>query len=319
MKSVPNNLSMAQRIARALPALTHSHRKMADYVLDHPFQVATMAIDEWATTLGVSAATANRFARALGFTGYPQFRAALFSDFESTLAPVVKLRSRLESPATALDVFVSSLSNIQRNIGLTQQTLDAHSCEQAVNTILRAKRICIIGFGASSWLGGLLQRGLDSHCTDVQLLANVEGSSFAARTLSRLQPTDLLIAIAFPRYSAETVFLAQRAWDTGIPVLALTDRATSPLAPLAAVSLYIHAESEYFSNCEASTLALIEALCSAVAHRTQGSIKAATQLAESVLPWIHGNHQSHLRSTRESGANAARKRPASKRTSEKEK
>ena len=296
MKPASDNPSMAQRIARTLPSLTRSHRKMADYVLSHPFKVATMAIDELATALGVSVATANRFARALGFDGYPQFRAALVLGFESALAPVEKLRSRVESPATAADVFMDSLSNIQRNISLTQQSLDAHTCEQAVNAVLSAKRIGIIGFGASTWLGGLLQRGLDPLCGNVQLLATIEGSSAAARVISRLQTSDLLIAIGFPRYAADTVFLAQRACEAGVPVLALTDRVTSPLARLATVSLYVHTESHYFSNCEASALALVEALCSAVAHRTQGSIKAATELAESLLPWIYGNPDSALRS-----------------------
>ena len=287
---------MAQRIARALPDLTRSHRKMADYVLDRPLQVATMAIDELAAALDVSVATANRFARALGFDGYPQFRAALVLGFESALAPVKKLRSQLESPATAVDVFIGSLSNIQRNISLTQKSLDAHTCEQAVSAILDAKRIGIIGFGASTWLGGLLQRGLDPYCGDVHLLATVEGASSSARAVSRLEATDLLIAIGFPRYATDTVFLTQRARDAGVPVLALTDRVTSPLAQLATVSLYASTESEYFSNCEAGALALIEALCSAVAHRSQGSIEAATQLTESLLPWIYDNSRSDMRS-----------------------
>lgn len=295
MSTFPGNPSMAQRIARVLPTLTRSHRQVADYVLAHPLQAATMPIDELATTVGVSVATANRFARALEFDGYPQFRAALVLGFETMLAPVEKLRSTLEHPATVAGVFASTLAETQRNIELTRQSLDAHSCEQAVEAILKARRIYIVGYGASSWLGGLLQRSLDPYCDDVQLLASIEGSSYGARALTRLQPSDLLIAIAYPRYVADTVLLAQRARDAGVPVLALTDRVTSPLAPLASVALYAQTESQYFANSEATVLALIEALCSAVAHRAKGSLKAAAQLAESVLPWLHGNHSDRLR------------------------
>lgn len=313
MKPASDAPSMSQRIARTLPELTRSHRKMADYVLNHPFKVATLAIDELAATLGVSVATANRFARALGFDGYPQFRAALVMGFESALAPVEKLRSRVGSPASAADVFMDSFANIQHNISQTQKSLDAQACEQAVSAILGAKRIGIIGFGASTWLGGLLQRGLDPLCGNVQLLATIEGSSAAARVVSRMQPTDLLIAIGFPRYAADTVFLAQRACEAGVPVLALTDRVTSPLARLATVSLYAYTDSNYFSNCEASALALAEALCSAVAHRTQGSISAATQLAETLLPWIYGSQDS-LRSLSGSATAASRKGKAPRKT-----
>jgi DNA-binding MurR/RpiR family transcriptional regulator len=270
---------------------------MADYVLAHPLQAATMPIDELAATLDVSVATANRFARALEFDGYPQFRAALVLGFEATLAPVEKLRSQLEQPATAADVFATALEKSQRNVELTRQALDPQSCEQAVEAILNAQRIYIVGFGASSWLGGLLQRNLDLYCNNVQLLASIESSSYSARVLTRLQPSDLLIAIAFPRYFSDTILLARCARDAGVPVLALTDRVTSPLAPLASVALYAHTESQYFANSEATVLALIEALCSAVAYRAKDSLKAATQLAESVLPWLHSDHNGRLRAT----------------------
>ena len=101
----PGNPSMAQRIARRLPTLSPSHRQVADWVLAHPLQAATMPIDELAASVGVSVATANRFARALDFEGYAQFRAALVLGFETTLAPVEKplsapRRAWLESRGT---------------------------------------------------------------------------------------------------------------------------------------------------------------------------------------------------------------------------
>lgn len=287
MAAPSGNPSMAQRIARALPTLTRSHRQMADWVLAHPLQAATMPIDELAATVGVSVATANRFARALEFEGYAQFRAALVLGFETTLAPVEKLRHKLERSASVADVFASALADIQRNIELTRQSLDRHSCEQAVEAILKAERIYIIGFGSSSWLGGLLQRSLDPYRDNVQLLATVESASFAAKTLSRARPADLVIAIAFPRYLADTVQLAQLAREAGVPVLVLTDRVTSPLAPVGTVALYAQTDASYSANSEATVLALIEALASAVAHRATGSVKAAARLAESVLPWLH--------------------------------
>jgi DNA-binding MurR/RpiR family transcriptional regulator len=308
MATTPSNLAITQRIARVLPTLTRSHRRMADYVLAHPLQTATMPIDELAATLGVSVATANRFARALDFDGYPQFRAALVLGFEATLAPVEKLRSKLEHRSTVADVFANALEEHQRNINLTRRSLDAHSCQQAVDAILNAQRIYIVGYGSSSWLGGLLQRCLELYCENVQSLASIEGSSHGARLLPRLKSTDLVIAIAFPRYITDTILLARRVRDAGVPVLALTDRVTSPLAPLGTVSLYAHTDSQYFANSEASTLALIEALCCAVAHSAKGSVKAATQMAESVLPWLHGGGSAGQRAADASATLVPRKR-----------
>jgi DNA-binding MurR/RpiR family transcriptional regulator len=306
------NPSMAHRIARVLPALTRSHRQIADWVLAHPLQAATMPIDELAATVGVSVATANRFARALEFEGYAQFRAALVLGFETTLAPVEKLRSKLERSATVVDVCATTLADIQRNIELTRQSLDSQACEKAVDAILGARRIHVVGFGASSWLGGLLQRGLAPYCDNVQLLTTLEGASFAAKVLTRATAGDLLIAIAYPRYLADTVLLARIAREAGVPVLALTDRVTSPLAPLGTISLYAHTDSHYFASSEASVLPLIEALCSAVAHRAKGPVvKAAAQLAESVLPWLHGANSARERAGADRPAPVRRRKQSS--------
>lgn len=311
MASIRGNPSIAQRIARVLPTLTRSHREMANYVLAHPLQAATMPIDEMANALGLSVATANRFARALEFDGYSQFRAALVLGFESTLAPVERLRSKLEQSSTAAAVFATALSESQQNIELTRRSLDPESCENAVSRILGARRIYILGFGASSWLGGLLQRSLANYCDDVHLLASIESSSYAARTLVHLKPTDLLIAIAFPRYFADTIELTRKARDCGIPVLALTDRVTSPLAPLASIVLYANTDSAYFASSEASALALIEALCCAVSHSSKESLKAATELAQSVLPWLHESQLSQPKASVATKKSVSTKRSAS--------
>jgi DNA-binding MurR/RpiR family transcriptional regulator len=279
---------MAERVRRVLARLTPSQRRIADYVLAHPLKSAALPIDQLADALGVSIATANRFARALEFDGYAQFRAELVLGFEAAIAPVDKLRSQLERPATVASVFDATLAQCQRNLEQIRRALDTRTGERAVAGILKARRIGIVGFGSASWMGGLLQRGLDAHCDDVQLLSSVEGASYAARILTRLRHGDLLIAIAFPRYFADTVRLARGAREKGVPVLAVTDRVTSPLAPLGTITLYAAADSAYAASSETSGVALIEALCSAVAHSAKGSVDAAAEISESMLPWLEG-------------------------------
>jgi len=280
--------SVTQRIAQAAPQLTPSHRQMAEHVLAHPLQVAMLPIDELAARVGVSVATANRFARALGFDGYAAFRAELMRGFEPLLAPVERLRGNLEQPATVADVFDAALEESHRNIAATRQSLDRASCEAAVQRILAARAVYIVGFGASAWLGGLLQHALDSYCADVRMLATASGATHAARMLARSGPADLVVVISFPRYLSDSIALAHAARGRGAQLLALTDRPTSPLAPLADVVLYAQTATRYRSNCETSVLALIEALGSAVALRAPRAVELAGDMVESVAPWLHG-------------------------------
>lgn len=280
--------TVAQRIAQELPRLTRSHRRVADYVLTHPLQVATLPIDELAVAAGVSVATANRFARALGYEGYASFRAELVRGFEPLIAPVEQLRGNLAQPSTVAEVFATALEETHRNIEATRRTLDYGACEQAVQHILDARTVYIAGFGASAWLAGLLHHGLDAYCADLRLLPTPSGVTHGARSLARGSSRDLLVAIAFPRYLTDTITLAGIARAHGVRVLALTDRPSSPLAPLADVALYAQSETRYRPNCETSALAVIEALTSAVALRTPGAFQMAGSVMESVVPWLHG-------------------------------
>ncbi|TWG79690.1 RpiR family transcriptional regulator [Cupriavidus gilardii J11] len=282
--------TISDRIARAFPTLTPAHQRMADYVLANPFRAATMRIDEFAQAVQVSVATANRFAHALGFDGYPQFRAELVRGFEATLAPVEKLRTELERPATVAEVVAASLAESERNLEATRRSLDGAACERAVAAILEAGHVYVLGFGASGYLAGLLQHGLDMYCRTVTTVAGVGGASTAARQLFKLTPKDLVIAIAFPRYVYDSVALTQRARDHGARILALTDGPTSPLAPLADIALYVSAGRQLSANSDAAVLAMIEALCGAVAHRAAHSVKAAADMTEFVLPWLHDAH-----------------------------
>ncbi len=72
----------------------------------------------------------------------------------------------------------------------------------------------------------------------------------------------------------------------GVRVLALTDSTASPLAQVADLVLPIRAERRLAANCDTVVLAVIEALCDAVAHRAKRSVEAASGLAEFVLPWL---------------------------------
>ena len=263
--------TIAERIARTQPTLSPKQHKMAEYVLAHPFRVATMTIDEFAAEVEVSVATANRFARALDLPGYPQFRA------------------ELAHAASVAQIFVATLEEDIRNARRTLQSVDAAACEQAVDAILAADRVFIIGFGASGFLAGMLQRSLCMHLHAVESLAGPGGVSHAARQMSRMTGKDLLIAIGFPRYLADTVTLAGAARQAGVPVLALTDKPTSPLAPTASVALYAVSARRLLPSSETAALGLIEALSAAVAYRASNSVGVAAPVRPPVMPWlVHG-------------------------------
>ena len=306
----PAEQAIAARIDAAMPTLTPIHRRMGEYVLANLFRAATMRIDELASVVGASVATANRFARALGFDGYPQFREALVRGFEATLAPVERLRSAQETLAAGDDVVDASLEQAANNLHATRTAIDSTDAEAAVEAILSARRVFVLGAGTSAFLAGLMELGLMAYHDNVQSLAFTGGPSHAARRLFNCGNDDLVIGIAFPRYVGDTIELARRAASRGARVLALTDSPRSPLAQFADLSLYVRSERRLAANADAVVLAVIEALCDAVAYRTKRSAKVAAELTEFVLPWLTNPQTASASPAGASGREAARRTAA---------
>ena len=280
------SLPVLQQVAAGIPAMPAAMQRMGQAVLAHPFRAATLNIDEFAGEVAVSIATANRFARALNFAGYPQFRAELARGFEAILAPVESLRSNLKHATGTQQAMVASLRETAANLEHTLQALQQQPCEQAVSLIAEADQVLTLGWGSSAYLAGVLQHELEPLCSRVGSLAQAGGPSHAARQLVKRGPRDLLIALAFPRYVEDTVALTRLARERGVKVLALTDEPSSPLVPLADVTLYAHVSRQVAPTSNATVLALLEALVAALAHRTEGAVQRAEEMARGVLPWL---------------------------------
>lgn len=275
------------RIGKVYMSLSKAHRKVADYVLSNVFRSATMSIDELANAVGISVATANRFARALGFEGYPQFRAELVTGFEAMLAPIEKLRTEVQRPATTTEIIAGSLSEDISNLEATRRALSVELCSQAVKLIQNAERIYIVGYGASAYLGGLMAHALDPFCGTVQCTLSSGGPVQVARQLFKYTPRDLVIGISFPRYADDVVTLLEQVREKGVPILALTDAPNSPLASLANVTLYAETRRQLSPNSEGAALCLIEAICSAIAHQSKSPVHSASEVTKFMLPWLY--------------------------------
>ena len=110
--------------------------------------------------------------------------------------------------------------------------------------------------------------------------------------------------------SFDTVLLTQRAHEAGASILTLTDRPTSPVAPMSSVILYAQTDSAYFANSEATVATLVEALTSAVQRAAKGSLNAATQLVHLLEPWLHDARGPRLHAQGLKGRRSGQPQPA---------
>lgn len=275
-----------QRVAGMYAALPRSQQRIADYVLRHAFDVATASIEELAQAAEVSIATANRFARALGYSSYPDFRADLLQVFKTALEPVEKLRdikpgTRLHD--TLLAVIAQSVDNLQATRSLSNA--DAH--EHFVLALRQSERVYIVGFGSSAFLASSAAYHLGLYCPNVHSIGGEGGAEQAVRRMNQLTAQDLVFGISFPRYSADTVRLLHFAQQRGAVVAALTDAPTSPLVQLAQHVLYAKANSALLSSSNVAALTVLEALGAMLAQGQSNALAQARDLAEQLMPYFY--------------------------------
>lgn len=279
-------MDVAERIRQRYPSMTAALQTFADFVLEEPVTAARMSIHSAVDEAGVSVATANRFARAIGYDGYPAFRSDLIQSFASAFEPVKRLKAEVSRVSKSQEIIINSLAEDISNLQQTFDSITEDSSNKAVDMILAAKRVLVVGFDNGACLAQILANGLVPLKENVATVAFNGSGLSGARHLARMSAEDLVIAIAFPRYIKDTVKLASVARSQEIPVLAITDCHRSALAKHADLSLFVKVERKFASVSNAAALAMIEAVLAAVSHRTPHTVKRAETFTELALPWI---------------------------------
>ncbi len=275
---------LSNRIAQIYPSLSNGHRRAADFVLQHPLDVATMTIEGLAEGSGTSNATVTRFVRALGYGGYGEFRSALSAALKFAHDPVDSFAGARAEAGSTFATFDAALADQAANLKAARDGSTEAAVTQAIALLLKAPRVFIAASGASHYVASFLEDGLALYLdSNVVFASSRSGPERAIRHMMSARPDDLVVAISVPRYSRATIDLAGFAKKRGASVLALTDSPTSPLAPLADVALFAPARSHLLPNSPTAIFALADALIAAVARERPDAVQALKELSESLL------------------------------------
>ena len=250
--------------------------RIARYIMENADKASYMTASKLGQKTGVSESTVVRFALELGYAGYPEMRKALQETIRSRLTSL----QRMEVARTVIgtrDPLTAILNSDMENILLTQSAVSRDVFEHAVETILRARSIYILGARTSSALAVFMGFYLGLILGNVRVLnENREGEIM--EQMLRIGSDDLFIGISYPRYSRRTVQAVRFAKDRGAAVLALTDSDTSPIAVRSDICLLARSDMVSFVDSLVAPLSLINALIVAVSERKSGVAETFEEL-----------------------------------------
>lgn len=259
------------KIQSELPGFSKGQKQIARFILEHYDKAAFMTASRLGVTVGVSESTVVRFATELGYDGYPHLQRALQEMIRNKLTSV----QRMEVAGDRMggrDVLQTVLHADTDMIRVTLDEIDRDAFQGAVDALMGAKRIYILGVRSSSALASFLGFYFNLLFENVTLVHTNSVSEIFEQVL-RVGPGDVLFGISFPRYSKRTLSAMKYARDCGARVIALTDSQLSPLARVADHVLLARSDMASFVDSLVAPLSVINALIVAVGMSRRDEIE----------------------------------------------
>lgn len=259
---------LLSRIQENFSSLTNSQRIVAEYVGDNLNSLAFMTLDELAYRIGVSTTTVIRFARTLGYSGYSDMQQAIRAAMQGKSSLPERYReatSCVERDALLLDSFHTDLDNIQQ----TLDALDPSLLKHAVDAIVSARRVYLLGMRGAFSLAHMMASRLGQVKPDVRLIQGV--GALYPEEVNGAGEGDLCIAFMFPRYAKHTAGLVTFFQKQGARVLIVTSTHDAPVRTYGDIILPCAIQSVSFKSSYAAPVCLINYLIAAVSLEIPGA------------------------------------------------
>ncbi len=253
---------LLKKIEDRLSGFSKSQKLIANFILQHYEKAAYMTALKLGSAVGVSESTVVRFAIELGFEGYPQLQRSLQSHIKNKLTSLQRMdvtRNRIGGDDPLTGVLNQDIEKIRR----TLETVNRESFDNAVATIIAARRIYIQGAMSSGLLASFMHYYLRLIFDKVTLVGAV-GTAELYQQMIHIGEGDLLIAMSFPRYAKSTIEACRFAHEMGSQIIAITDSESSPLTEFAHTSLFAASDMVSFVDSLVAPMSLINALIATV-------------------------------------------------------
>lgn len=233
-------------------------QQIARYVLDEPNELALETLAVISERCGVQPSAIVRFAKSFGYPGASQmqrlFRDGLLSG-HGALGYGERVRSfeaavagQGDDDPAVLEAFVEGNVLALENLS---QAVEREDLQRAVWMIDEAETVYVVGFRRSFPVASYLAYSLQQVNKRTLFVDGAAG--LTRQQIQTIGPRDLMIAVSYHPYAAETIAAVELAAERGARILSISDSLVSPIAKPAHLTLNVReAEVRSFRSLTAS-------------------------------------------------------------------
>ena len=242
-------------------------RRIAQYIIESYDKAAFMTANRLGKNVGVSESTVVRFAVDLGFDGYPSMQKAMQEMVLNRLTSVQRIEVANDRIGDQ-DVVSMVMQADTEKLRQTGETLSRQEFSAAVNAILRARRIYILGVRSAAPLADFFGYYMNYMFNNVHVITGC-GTSEMFEMIVGVDASDTVIAFSFPRYSSATTKGVQYCRSTGATVIGMTDSRMSPLGQNCDHVLLVKSDMVSLVDSLVAPLSVTNALIVAIAAKRE--------------------------------------------------
>ena len=249
------------------PSFSKGQRRIAQYITESYDKAAFMTANRLGKTVGISESTVVRFAVDLGFDGYPSMQKAMQEMVLNRLTSVQRIEVASGRYGDQ-DVVSTVLRSDMEKLRQTDENLSRQEFQAAVEAVLKAKRIYILGVRSVAPLANFLGYYLNYMFQNVHVISGVSAGEMFEK-IAGVNSDDVVIAFSFPRYSASTTKGARYCRSAGAKVIGFTDSRLSPLGQCSDHVLLAKSDMVSLVDSLVAPLSIVNALIVAIASRRE--------------------------------------------------
>lgn len=275
-----NANELLNKIDKNYEQMSKGQKLLADYILKNYDKAVFLTAAKLGKVVGVSESTVVRFATQLGHQGYPGFQKALEELVRNKLNSIQRMEVTYGRISQS-EILASVLQSDIEKIKLTLANMDQNAFELAVDTILNAKRIYVVGIRSCAPLANFLSFYLNLIFDNVTSV-HTNSSSEIFEQLIRIGAEDVIIGISFPRYSMRTLKALEFASNRKAKVITLTDSVHSPMTLYSSCNLIARSDMASIVDSLVAPLSVVNALVVALCMKKQKDVIATLETLEQI-------------------------------------
>lgn len=275
-----NTNDLTSRINECYGSLSKGQKILATYITDNYDKAVFLTAAKMGQVVGVSESTVVRFATHLGYKGYPEFQKALEEMVRNKLNSIQRMEGTYGRISQS-HILETVLQSDQEKIKDTLEHIDEHAFELAVDTIIKAKHIYIVGIRSCAPLAAFMAFYFNLMFENVTLL-QTNNSSELFEQMVRISKDDVIIGISFPRYSMRTLKAMEFANNRNAKVITLTDSVHSPMNLYSSCNLIARSDMASIVDSLVAPLSVINALIVALCMKKQGEVAKTLETLEDI-------------------------------------